>query len=280
MLSQEQVAQFQQDGCLNGPKVLSDEQVEVLRLELSRVLENRDNPNVPQPCRISNMNKSETPVWQVVNIWQGSNAYRDLISHAGITEAVAQLSGAKELRLWHDQIQYKPAGDGGINNWHQDWPYWANIAPMTEQVTAWVALDDVDESNGCMSMVSGSHKWGNAIKFVHTIQDFKTMGGEYEGHKINVRFAKVKKGEVHFHHGLTWHGSHGNSSMRPRRAIALHYMTEKTCYVNAHQKGHPMQPLVEVPENTQLRGDYFPLAWNGKPVAVKSVDSRTVATAK
>lgn len=39
--------------------------------------------------------------------------------------------------------------------WHQDAPYWPIVAPMTE-VTAWVALDDADEDNGCMSMVPGS----------------------------------------------------------------------------------------------------------------------------
>jgi len=32
----------------------------------------------------------------------------------------------------------------------------------------------------------------------------------------------VAKGEVHYHHSLTWHGSHQNTSMRPRRAVAIH----------------------------------------------------------
>jgi ectoine hydroxylase-related dioxygenase (phytanoyl-CoA dioxygenase family) len=35
----------------------------------------------------------------------------------------------------------------------------------------------------------------------------------------------VRKGEVSFHHSMTWHGSHENRSDRPRRAIALHFMT-------------------------------------------------------
>ena len=31
--------------------------------------------------------------------------------------------------------------------------------PSESQVTAWVALDDADANNGCMSMVAGSHRW-------------------------------------------------------------------------------------------------------------------------
>lgn len=277
MLSQTQVAQFLKDGFLKSSKVLTDDQVESLRSELQRVMENRDNPNVQQPVRFINISRAETPVWQAVNIWEASNPFRELLSNPVMVEEVAQLTSARELRVWHDQIQFKPANDGGVNMWHQDWPYWPNIAPMTEQVTAWVALDDVDVDNGCMSMVAGSHSWGRKIDFLHTFKDFKDMPAEFEGKKLDVRYAPVKKGEVHYHHGLTWHGSHANTSGRPRRAIAVHYMTEKTSYVNAHDKGHPMQPLIEVPENTQLRGDHFPLVWDGKKaVAVKAIQRKSL----
>ena len=71
----------------------------------------------------------------------------------------------RDIQIWHDQIQYKPPHHGGINNWHQDAPYWPVLKPETP-VTAWIALDDVDESNGCMWMVPGSHKWGNNIEML------------------------------------------------------------------------------------------------------------------
>ena len=67
----------------------------------------------------------------------------------------------------------------------------------------------------------------------------------------------VKKGEVHYHHALTWHGSHANTSGRPRRAIALHYMTGDTRYVASGE--HPMKPFVEVGDGEVLQGETFPL---------------------
>ncbi|HXV99352.1 MAG TPA: phytanoyl-CoA dioxygenase family protein, partial [Anaerolineae bacterium] len=173
-------------------------------------------------------------------------------------EGVAQLTSATGLRIWHDQVQYKPPEIGGVNMWHQDAPYWPIIAPMTE-VTAWVALDDADESNGCMSMVPGSHLWGNNIDFLHTLENYEAMPDSYQGHTINVVRCPVKKGEVHFHHALTWHGSHANTSGRPRRAIALHYMTQDTRYVASGK--HVMKQFVEVADGALMHGEHFPLVY-------------------
>ena len=52
-------------------------------------------------------------VVQIVNIWMASDLY---LKHAGnkrICEEVAQLCGTDTLRIWHDQIQYKPPVTGG-----------------------------------------------------------------------------------------------------------------------------------------------------------------------
>jgi len=265
MLSNAQVAQFHRDGYLKGGRVLSDEQVEELRAELTRVIAEQGKGGVPQPVALRPLGGTERPVWQIVNIWEASEPFRRLTSHPTITQEMAQLTGADSLRIWHDQIQYKPAETGGVNMWHQDAPYWPILQPMTE-VSAWVALDDVDESNGCMSMVPGSHLWGNNIAFLHTLKAFDDMPAEFDGHPIEVRRCPVAKGEVHYHHALTWHGSHSNTSGRPRRAIALHFMTGETRYVASGE--HLMKPFVEVPDGEVMRGSHFPLVWQaGRTVA-------------
>ena len=94
-------------------------------------------------------------------------AYERLLYNRPVIEALHQFTRAADLQVWHDQIQYKPPRHGGINNWHQDAPYWPIIKPETP-VTAWIALDDVGESNGCMWMVPGSHTWGNHIKMLES----------------------------------------------------------------------------------------------------------------
>lgn len=262
MLTEAQIQQFRATGYLNGGKVLDDDTVETLRNEIMRVIDDNGKADVVQPLMLRNLSGNDNaPVWQIVNIWQASAPFRQLIAHPKIVTGIAQLIGASELRMWHDQIQYKPAQTGGVNMWHQDAPYWPILAPMTE-VTAWVALDDVDESNGCMSMVPGSHLWGDNINFLHTLKSYEDMPESFDGHKIEVIRCPVEKGSVHFHHALTWHGSHANTSGRPRRAIALHYMSGDTRYVASGD--HVMKQFVEVADGEKMQGKAFPLVY---PVA-------------
>jgi phytanoyl-CoA hydroxylase len=259
MLSPAQIEQFHRDGFLNGGPALTDEQVERMRAELARVIADKDRPDVRQPVLLRNLSaNANTPVWQVVNIWEASPAYREAMMTPKILEDIAQLTLATELRIWHDQIQFKPAETGGVNMWHQDSPLWPILKPQT-QVSAWIALDDVDTSNGCMSMVPGSHKWGNQIEFFRTFQSFTDMPATFQGHPLDVRLCPVKKGHVHYHHGLTWHGSHANTSGRPRRAIAYHLMTQDTWYDATGD--HCMKPFVTVRHGEQLQGSVFELLW-------------------
>jgi phytanoyl-CoA hydroxylase len=262
MLGESQVKQFRRDGFLNAGKVLDDDTVDLLRSELDRVMDERDREDVPQPVLLRNLNSRvpDRPVWQIINIWEASRAFRKLAENREIVRCVSQLTGASQLRVWHDQIQYKPAETGGVTMWHQDSPLWPILQPKTSQVTAWVALDDTDESNGCMSMVVGSHSWGDQIAHLRSLEGYDRMCAEDpSGNKVRVRLCPVEKGCVHYHHGLTWHGSGANTSGRPRRAIAIHYMTEQTVYDSTGN--HAMEQFVEVGAGSRLEGEHFPVVW-------------------
>jgi len=269
MLTEQMIQTFKEQGYVKGPKVLSDEQVDVLRDEVLRVIADRDRKDIPQPVLCHNMGgKPETPIWQIVNIWMASEPFRNLVLSDTVASLVANLIDAKELRIWHDQIQYKPAAGGGVNMWHQDSPYWGILTPKDQQVTAWIALDDVDVENGCMKMVPGSQHWGNTIEYLHTLKDFDDMEKvhEFRGHPVTVKTCPVRKGEVHFHHSLTWHGSGRNMSGRPRRAIALHFLTDQSRYVKGGS--HTMHKFVTVNDGDVLKGDAFPLVWSAEPATV------------
>jgi ectoine hydroxylase-related dioxygenase (phytanoyl-CoA dioxygenase family) len=268
MLTPAQIRQFHDVGYLRGPKVLDDAEVEVLRDEVLRVIRDREDTSVPQPVLCHNLTgKPDAVVWQIVNIWQASEPFKRCVTGQGVSGMVAQLTGADELRVWHDQIQYKPAGEGGVNMWHQDSPYWGILTPKHQQVTAWIALDDVDVDNGGMKMVPGSHHWGNTIEFLQTLRDFDDMERvrAFQGHPVRVRPCPVRQGEVHFHHSLTWHGSGPNKSGRPRRAVAVHYATDQTRYLGTG--AHVMKQFVTVADGEKLQGDTFPLVWSRQKTA-------------
>lgn len=261
MLTGEQVEKFRHDGFLLGPQILSEEEISELQEETLRVIADRDDASKPQPVLCHNMtNNPDKAVWQIVDIWKASPAFRRLIENRTVAEEIAQLSGGEAIRLWHDQIQYKPAAIGGPNHWHQDAPYWPPLTPKDAQVTAWVALDDVDDENGCMRMVPGSHEWGTHVRWLEALENFDAMPSSFGGSPIEVKVCPVRRGQVHYHHSLTWHGSGPNRSGRPRRAIALHYMTERTRYASG-EKDHVKTKLIDVEPGAVVTGENFPQVW-------------------
>lgn len=257
-LTRQQVALYHRNGFVNAGQVIDDAEVLRLQGELARVLRDRDRTDLPQPFRLTNFTGDEAhPLWQIVNIWQASEAFLDLLFNPRIIAAVQQATGARGLRLWHDQIQYKTAGGGGVNPWHQDNPYWAPITPAETKITAWLALDDVEDDNGCMSMVPGSHAWGDAIAHLHTVQDFEAVPESYQGHAVFAVRTPVRAGCLHLHHPYTWHGSHANRSGRPRRAIALHFMTDQVSLVAGKKSQHILGKTITSEPGAPLEGPLF-----------------------
>ncbi len=269
MLSSTQLDSFARDGFVKGSQLIDTARADELCDEVLRVIADYQNgtSSERQAVRVSNLSGDDkAPVWQIVNIWEGSDAFEELVHNSILSEEVGQIMesamGAREIRLFHDQIQYKPAQKGGVNMWHQDSPYWPVLQPKNVQLTAWVALDDADEENGCMSMVPGSQKFGDQINWLHTLKSFDAMPGEFEGNSIEVKTCPVERGRVHFHHPLTWHGSPANTSGRPRRAIALHFMTERAVFVESKRGLHPMGQFIESGDGETVCGAHFPLVWS------------------
>ena len=287
MLTQAQIDQFQHDGFLNAGQVLDPAEVTELSDELNRILEIGPDgfaEGEPQPVLFRDLNQfsgdttaSAAPVWQIINAWETSPAFERLIYHPFIVRAIVQLTNFPNLQVWHDQVQYKPAEAGGATTWHQDAPLWPSISPMTP-VSAWIPFDDAELDNGCMWMVPGSHRWDNQIEYLRTqdqlkdLEDFKTVGGDFEipagseVKSIEPRACPVKRGEVHFHHSLTWHGSPKNTSPRHRRALAIHYMSSDSVYVVAG--GHLMAKFITLEDGAPMlgAGEHFPIvARDGEP---------------
>ena len=252
---------YRRSGFLRGPRVLDDATLDHLKAEVLRVIDQREDDAVPQPVACHPMGPdSERPVWQIVNIWQASPAFEALVRSPVLTAWAAALTGASELRVWHDQIQYKPPELGGETSWHQDSPLWRTLEPRDSMVTAWIALDDAGPDNGCMSMVPGSQRWGDRQQFLASgIPAFTALPETFEGHDVHPVCCPVPAGCVHFHHPLTWHGSPVNRSGRPRRALGIHYATDRARYQSEAE--HIMKRFITSAHGEPLAGEPFIRVW-------------------
>lgn len=266
-LTDEQVQSFRANGFLNYGRVLTDAQLIALRQSLDRVLSGQSAASPESLRNFSGANNSV--VTQVVNVWEAEPVFREHLSNAVIVPMVAQLIGTDTVRVWHDQMQLKPALIGGPTVWHQDHPYWPVIQPA-DLVSAWVALEDATIENGAMSMVRRSHLWGQYNDGTIGINEDYTPAYDPaflpEGETVEIVPCEVPAGGVVFHHCRTWHGAPANHSTFPRPAIAVHYMPGYTRYEPSGST-HMVEHHIHVAPGEVLTGEHFPTVMeNGKMV--------------
>lgn len=156
--------------------------------------------------------------------------FAELARDPALVGAVEALIG-QGVSVYFSQVFFKPPRGGGPKPAHQDNFYFGPSDP-DGLVTAWVALDDADEANGCLRYAPGSHR-GPVLPHAAPEDrpfDLQIAPADLEG--VELRPAPVPKGGVSFHHGGTIHVSMDNASDRWRRACALHYVRNDVRFAN------------------------------------------------
>ena len=158
--------------------------------------------------------------------------FHGFVLDPGLMSLIEGLIGKPPL-LVTDQVFMKPPRFGTAKAYHQDNAYF-RCDPGGEVITVWIALDDVDEDNGCLRYIDGSHREG---VLPHTTAPGVDHDLAPAPDLIDLKresLACVKKGGVVFHHSETLHTSHRNESDRWRRAYATHWATaDVTCESDA-----------------------------------------------
>jgi ectoine hydroxylase-related dioxygenase (phytanoyl-CoA dioxygenase family) len=163
------------------------------------------------------------------------NELAQLVRQAVIGQCAARLAGVPEIRLWHDQLLYKPTSpDRQINvGWHTDRHYWRDCS-SEEMLTAWVPFHDIAEAHGPVMFVPGSHRWEEETDLSFFDPDLTTIDRFAADRDVRVVSATLTRGQVSFHHCRTLHGSGPNRSTEPRRSIAIHMQPGDNRHVTAY----------------------------------------------
>ena len=147
-----------------------------------------------------------------------------LASAADVLDMVQIFTGP-DIAVWGTGVFGKPAHDGVATPWHQDGQYW----PMQPLATtsAWLALDDATLDNGCMRVISGSHRQQKL--FDHRTVDATrlTLNQELDWRALGFdqeQAIEIEAGQMIIFDLYLIHGSHSNDTPRQRRAITVRYM--------------------------------------------------------
>lgn len=256
-LSAEQIEFFNENGYLTGIKILSDEQIKILRVELDDLMkpEQAANPLFYEYHHNESTDKNKI-LFHALGAWRVSSAFHDLLFHPALSVPASQILGGR-VRFWHDQIFVKPARDGGVVAWHQDYSYWTRTVPMAH-LTCWIGLDNSTVENGCVHYVPRSHRWNLLPRgnLANDMDEILRVLSDEQKQAFQPVAVELKKGEASFHHPLMIHGSFENYSDRPRRAAVINVFRDGVI----SDTDEPLLAGVSViPKGEKITGRFFPL---------------------
>jgi hypothetical protein len=189
---------------------------------------------------------------QRVNVWRQHTILRKLTLNPLIAGIAETLAGAP-LRLWHDQLLVKPAGDSAATEFHQDQPYWPHQSSFLS-LTAWIALVDVPVERGCMSFLPGTHELTELPR--HELEHEQGLFELVPELRWRARVTvPLRAGDCTFHHGRTAHYAGPNRTSVQRIAHAVIYIDANTRFNGAR---HVVTNPLSLSPGQMLEGELFP----------------------
>lgn len=194
---------------------------------------------------------------QCMRLWETDPRVVGLSFHETLAGIAAQLLGVSSVNLWQDQALYKEPG-GRETTPHQDQTFWPiGEAPL---ISAWIPLCAVDQANGAMGYVPGSHLPGplKVVDITHTSEPYDIL----QDPRLNgaaLQRVPVNPGSVIWHHGFTVHAAAANISESVRRAFTVVYLSAEATRTNAW----PTFPLdrAGVRVGDLIQGEGMPRLW-------------------
>jgi len=268
-LTQPQIEQFERQGYLFFPSLFSQQEIRSLSDEVPALYAQRRPENVRE--------KSGDVVRTNFAAHLYSAPFARLARHPRMVRPIEQIFGEK-LYMHQFKINGKAAFDGDVWQWHQDYGTWKRDDEMPEARAMNVAifLDEVNEFNGPLMFIPGSHKLGvldaghdtSTTSYPLWTLDHATIA-RLVAHG-GIVAPKGPAGSMILFHGCLVHASTSNLSPWNRTSVYLslcavsnHIRRFKRPGYIAHRDFTPLECL---PDDCLLKPYDVPLPWkDGTP---------------
>ncbi|MFO0428301.1 MAG: phytanoyl-CoA dioxygenase family protein [Planctomyces sp.] len=211
-------AQYDRDGYVVVRQLLSAEDFRDLQQELERYVR-EVVPTLPETAAFY-VDRSRPETLKQMQHMQVDPFMCDYVNHPrwnALAECLVGESVSCDAPEWFN----KPPGEDAPTPPHQDNYYFCLKPPNV--VTLWMAMDRVDEANGCVRYIAGSHLRGIRPHGKSSVLGFSKGITDYSDADRAVEvLTDLQPGDVIAHHGNTIHRAEPNrSSSRHRRAFAM-----------------------------------------------------------
>ncbi len=169
-LNEKQIARFQRNGYLIFPELFSKAEIAVLRAETAR-LSGLETETV--------IRERTGGVRSIFRVHEDDGATRSAAFHAlvrtpRVLRPTMQALGSDQVYVYHTKINTKPAIEGTVWMWHQDYGSWQRDGcPRPDMGTFAVMLTDSVEMNGALYVIPGSHKRGRIEPYYDESTSYK-----------------------------------------------------------------------------------------------------------
>lgn len=259
-ISDQDWAQYEQDGYLILGKLLTDDDLAALQMRIDDIMLGKAEINYDKilmqlDSTTGKYNdagsqskgwKGETLAYRKIQDLEIDSLFGEYTNRPIFQEICERVYGAgTPISCFRAMFMNKPAKQGTVLPWHQDAWSALNIQP---EITLWTALDPATRANGCVEVIPGSHKQG-LINPSHPSGFLSDELAEEFCPKEKIVYLELNPGEVALLHNWLLHSSDINHTDISRRAFSVCYMDGRTVSSNGEVFTPLFQGAVSAPES-------------------------------
>ena len=247
-IDQAQVEAYRKDGYLLVPGMFGEADLETVRqaieAEVDRLADRfyregkvdsrfADQPFNRRLVLLCENAGEDVRIWELRTRASVTPELYQFVRHPRMLELMSALLGPEVAWTGSFAVRVKlPESEETRFPWHQDTQYYGNPTQHLHVISVWIPLVDVDEHNGCLQLLAGSHRWG-------------LLGGARDSERVVRMFEDVEQ--------------RGKPVVLPMRRGDLLAFTNMTCHASTLNQTHEMRWSVDlryvVPESAAARSD-------------------------
>ena len=205
VLTKDQINQYKDEGYISPIDVFNQDEIKKIKNEIEYI-------EKKWPEELVGLGRN--------NAHYISPVFDQVCHNSKILDLVEDIIG-KNILVGGTTLFIKEPDKKGFVSWHQDAKY-IGFEPHN-WVTAWLAITDTNEENGCMRMWPGTHK-EKIQKHIDTfdVNNLLTRGQTVQNVPLKETILnELKAGQLSLHHPLIVHGSGQNRSKDRRIGFVI-----------------------------------------------------------
>ncbi len=215
MLTQEQKEFYEENGYLMVEDVVDPEQLAKLQAITAEMIE--ESRSVTESDARYDLDKghsAENPRLTRIKLPHKQNPYYwEILTKSRVTEVLNDLLGPDTI-INTSKLNTKAPGGGAAVEWHQDWAFYPHT--NDDLLAFGLMLADVDEANGPLMVIPGSHKGPVLSHHVNGVFAGAVSPDDPDFDMGKAVTLTGKAGSMTVHHVRLLHGSAPNMSDRNR----------------------------------------------------------------